>query len=217
MPGQNKIVVDYDFESLLCLGMVSHQSAKEVTRSEVEQWCRANEFPIVAKFSKSLSECIADDRKNAEGVVLTYPSSGLKIKIKIPQYVQLHRVLTGLNVRSVWELLCENKYETISGWFADPLIPDSFKKWLEEVTTGLGFQFSEIFNTALKIFGARPILDPFMPYKESRKALAAYFTKEENRKYSGLLFGLLDGKDIKPSVWKMVEPSGTTTFKVDGE
>ena len=44
IPGQNKIVVDYDFESLLCLGMIDHQTGKELSRSEIEQWCATNDF-----------------------------------------------------------------------------------------------------------------------------------------------------------------------------
>ena len=217
MPGQNKIVVDYDFESLLCLGMIDHQTGKELSRSEIEQWCATNDFLIVSKFSKTLSECIEDDRKNAEGVVLTYPSTGLKIKIKIPDYVRLHKILTGLSLKSVWELLRDGQHRTIEDWIADPTMPETFKVWVSGVRDDLYRQYSEINTCALNIFESKPVLDLFMPYKESRKILAAYFTKEENRQYSSLLFSILDGKSIDQSIWRMIEPKGNAVFKKEGE
>ena len=55
------------------------------------------------------------------------------------------------------------------------------------------------------------------PYKEGRKKMAEYFMKDEHRQYSGLLFSLLDNKDIKDSIWKMVEPKNVKTFKIEGE
>ena len=47
--------------------------------------------------------------------------------------------------------------------------------------------------------------------------MAEYFMKDEHRQYSGLLFSLLDNKDIKDSIWKMVEPKNVKTFKIEGE
>jgi RNA ligase len=217
MSGKNKIVVDYDIESLFCLGMVNHQTQKEINRLEVEKWCQTNEFPIVDKFSKTLSECIIDDRKNAEGVVLTYPSTGLKIKIKIPDYVRLHKILTGLNIRSVWELMRDGKEETINEWLTDPRMPETFKTWVKGVWLSLTEQYETIYNEVNLIYVNRPTLDQFMPYKESRKKMAEYFTQEKYRQYSGLLFGLLDNKNIETMIWKMIEPSGNVVYRADGE
>ena len=39
-----------------------------------------------------------------------------------------------------------------------------------------------------------------------RKAYATEFMKPENKEFSGILFAMLDGKDVKPIIWKMVKP-----------
>ena len=174
-------------------------------------------LPLVQEYKKSLAVCLQEDEKNREGYVITYPSTGLKIKLKFEIYCTLHRILTNLNVHGVWELMRDGKGATIDEWFADPIIPETFKTWVKNIWLNLTEQFETIYNDTNTIYVNRPVLDIFMPYKESRKQMAMYFTKEENRRYSGLLFGLLDGKNIDASIWKMIEPSGSTVYRAEGE
>jgi len=214
---ENKIVVDYDFEGLVILGAVNIETGVEASRSNVKDYCRAMGLEVVKEYRKTLSESLAENDKNREGYVLTYPSTGLKVKVKFDEYVRLHKILTGLNVRSVWELLRDGQMETVNGWLSDARMPDTFKTWVKGVVLSLTEKYEAIYNAVNVIYVNRPQLDPFTPYKESRKKMAEYFTMEQNRKYSGLLFGLLDGKKIDTMIWKMVEPSGDSVFRVDGE
>jgi RNA ligase len=214
---ENKIVIDYDFEGLVLLSIVGIFTGKEQSRGEIENYSRATGFDLVKEYDKSLSEMLAENEKNREGYVLTYPSTGLKIKVKFDEYVRLHKILTGLNVRSVWELLRDNQSSVIDGWCKDDHMPQSFKNWVFNVAGELCAEYADINNSVQTIFANKPQLDPFMPYKDSRKMMAEYFTKEENRKYSGLLFSLLDGKNIEQSIWRMIEPSGTKIYRADGE
>jgi RNA ligase len=215
---ENKIVIDYDFEGLVVLGSVNIATGVEIPRSDVKDFCRAMGLELVKEYKKSFTDCLTEDEKNREGYVITYPSNGLKIKVKFETYCQLHRLLTGLNIHSVWELLRDNQSKTIDEWLVDPLMPATFKEWISSIVLELNKQFSDIHLAVLNIFESRPKLDLMTPYKESRKILAAYFMKEEFRKYSGILFGLLDEKCIDHSIWKMIEPSGNNlTFKAEGE
>ena len=213
----NKIVVNYDFEGLVVLGVVDIATGKERVRDDVKAYCKAMGLSLVKEYKKTLSETLAENDKNREGYVLTYPSTGLKVKVKFDEYVRLHKILTGLNVRSVWELLRDEHLDTIDEWINDASMPETFKVWVSTVKNDLFNKFITIEREVKIIFASRPQLDQFMPYKESRKKLAEYFMQESHRKYSGLLFGLLDGKNINSMIWKMVEPSGDAVFRVDGE
>jgi RNA ligase len=214
---ENKIVIDYDFEGLVVLGVINIDTGRELSRDDLKPYCRAMGLNLVQEYKKSLSDALKENEKNREGYVLTYPSTGIKVKVKFEEYVRLHKILTGLNVHSVWELLRDGKSATIDEWIADARMPETFKAWVFGVRRELCIKFIEINNIAVNAFQSKPILDQFMPYKESRKKMAAYFTQEKYRPYSGLLFGLLDHKDITPSIWKMVEPSGNAVYLVDGE
>jgi RNA ligase len=214
---ENKIVVDYDFEGLVVLGAVNMETGKESPRADLKPYCVTMGLPLVKEYKTSLEKTLREDENNREGYVLHYPSTGLKVKVKFETYKTLHSLLTQMNPRSIWELLRDGQGDTINGWLADPIMPETFKKWVSDTANGLNKQFSDIHMKVLDIFESKPNLDPFMPYKESRKAMAAYFTKEEFRQYSGLLFACLDSKSINHMIWKMIEPSGSTTFIVEGE
>lgn len=215
---ENKIVVDYDYEGLVVLGFVNIATGREKSRSDVKNYCDSYNLQIVKEYDKSSpSDVLTEDEKNREGYVLTFPSTGLKVKVKFEEYCQLHKILTGLNVHGVWELLRDGKIQTIDEWMQDGRMPESFKKWVNGVKTSLEIQFDSIKLEVECIYANRPQLDKFMPYKESRKQMAVYFTHESVRKYSGLLFGLLDGKNIDESIWKLIEPSGKVVFMAEGE
>jgi RNA ligase len=213
---ENKIVIDYDFEGLVILGLINKTSGREFSRSEAKLYCRLQGLELVKEHQKTLSNAISEDEKNREGYVITY-SNGLKCKLKFGEYCRLHKILTGLNVHSVWELMRDGHGETIDGWLNDPRMPETFKTWVKNVWLNLTAQFEAIYNDTNTIYVNRPTLDQFMPYKESRKKMAEYFTQEKNRKYSCLLFGLLDGKKIDVMIWKMIEPSGNAVYRADGE
>ena len=216
---ENQIVVQYDFEGLVILGVVNKLTGVESSRDAVEIWLEgffSDELPLVEKFDKTLAECSAENINNREGYVATF-SNGLKVKIKFEEYCRLHKVLTGLNVRSIWELLREGQLETVTAWLSDEKMPADFKTWLNGVLSTLIARVEKIETETFAIFQARPELSIMTPYKEGRKKMAEYFMKDEHRQYSGLLFSLLDNKDIKDSIWKMVEPKNVKTFKIEGE
>ena len=125
---QNRIVVDYDFEGMVLLGIVDNYMGRELSRELVESMGYFNRVLVVKAFNKSLSECAAENNLNEEGYVLTY-SNGVKVKCKFESYVRLHRILTGLNPKSVWEMLSLRQDEAIEVLLSDKLMPETFKTW----------------------------------------------------------------------------------------
>ena len=166
-----------------------------------------NTLQVVDKFDKSLAECAAEDTKNEEGYVLTY-SNGVKVKCKFESYVRLHRILTGLNPKTVWEMLSLKQTEAIATLLADELMPETFKTWLSGWVTQLQFRYAEIETEAKAIFAGKP--------GGSRKDDAIYFTRTAKH-LAGVLFKMLDGKNYSEVIFDMIRPKATDTFKADGE
>lgn len=205
---ENRIVVTYEFEGLVLLGMIDNETGQELPRSDVEMWGAINNLRVVEKFDKSLADCVMENVPNEEGYVLTYPSTGLKIKIKMVEYVRLHRILTGLNPKAIWELLAKKQDSAVYSWLEDAKMPESFKAWLSGWVTRLRSQFIEIENEAKAVFAGKP--------GGSRKDEALYFTKTAKH-LTGILFKMLDGKDYADTIFDMIKPKATDTFKVEGE
>ena len=206
---ENRIVISYDFEGLIVLGAVSNETGTELSRSNLKSYCTAMGLTLVKDHRKDLLTCKSEDISNEEGYVATY-ANGLKIKIKFENYCQLHRIVTGLNPRSIWELKRDGKYTQITDWLLDPKMPEEFKSWLEKWNKQLCIDYEDILLKAETIFSSTP-------KNLSRKETALFFLNEDNKKYAKLLFALLDGHSIAPLILKMIEPKATDTFRADGE
>lgn len=206
---ENRIVVQYDFEGLVTLGAIHNETGKELSRSDLKSYCIANELPLVKDHVKDLKTCVAENIRNQEGYVATY-STGFKVKIKFETYCQLHRILTGLNPHTIWEMHRDGKNEELLAWAADEIIPTEFKAWLNKWNLQLTNDYYKI------LFVAQRILDR-KPSGGTRKDIAAFFLQTDHKYYASILFGLLDGKDVSETIWKLIEPKSTDTFREDIE
>ncbi len=156
------------------------------------------------KFSKTLEEFLNtflktyENNTSIEGFVLRFPD-GYLLKAKLTEYKRLHRLLTGLNEKDIWEALKEGKFEAM---LED--IPDEMFGYVESVRADLQAKFDEI------------KLDAMQNMKDlgSRKDNALYY---QTCNYPSVMFYLLDGKPVDEMVWKMVRPKVTKTYKIVSE
>src|SRR6185369_2902458 len=75
---------------------------------------------------------------NSEGLVLKF-KDGYRIKFKTEEYKRLHRLITGVSERTVWEAMKDDKLaELIEG------TPDEFYDFVTEVKDDLTAKFCEI-------------------------------------------------------------------------
>lgn len=209
---ENRIVVDYGWEGCVLLGGVDLRTGRECARTDLERWAALSGLEVVPRFDKSLAECAREDNPNEEGYVLTYPSTGLKVKVKFSSYVRLHRILTGLNPKSVWELLAEKSGSAVHLLLGDEKIPEGFKAWLRGWADELGARHGRIEAEALAVFRGRPTDEA----PDLRKRQALYFQREA-RHLCSVLFAMLDGKDHDSVIWGMVKPRADEAFRKDGE
>lgn len=195
-PG-NRIVCDYGAtDDLVLLGAVDIETGEAVGPHWVSGWPgpQAEMFP-----AGTLAEALAlPPRPNAEGIVVRLVDSGVMVKIKQPDYVELHKIVTGLNARVVWEHLGNGGH---IAELCEPL-PDEFHAWVQQVAGDLTTRAAAILAAArtehARILAALPA-----DWDRKDYALVA---KESDRK--AWLFMLLDGKDPAPKIWRTLRPSG---------
>ncbi len=193
---QNRIVLDYKgMSDLVLLGAVETATGKALGPDDLPEWIglRTPVFP-----AKTIEEALAlPPRPDAEGVVLRCLRSNTLVKIKQADYVALHKLVTGLNERAVWERLGAG--ETVASICEQ--LPDEFHRWVHEVAAALFLQRVSILHVAE--VEHQKIIEG-LPEGWQRKDYAAIASRSPNR---SLLFMLLDGRDPSEFVWKTLRPA----------
>lgn len=186
-PG-NRIVVDYgDRRELVLLTVVD-------TASGID--CGLHDFvdigfPIVERHDgiRDVQTILAVNESNREGFVCLF-DCGTRVKFKLEEYKQLHRIVTGTNEKTVWEWLSAGKSvdEMLAG------VPDEFHRWVQAVSLSLSVQYSTVEATALSEMRTFP----------TRKESAEYF---KTCSYPPVMFLMLDNRDYSQAIWKAVKPT----------
>ena len=201
----NRIVVDYDYEGLVLLDIF------HTNYPQKNYWINDNALNLAANYFgfrrpkiydfKSLDEILSYNEQNIEGFVLLY-STGERVKIKTDDYKRLHRLITGVSEKTVWEALKNNTFEQLI-----ENVPDEFYSWVQNVKLDLEIKFKDIHNSAVKDYNA-------LDWCEARKEFALEAVKTP---YPSILFKWFDGLEADQIIWNMVKPEVTKVFKMVGE
>lgn len=150
----NRIVVDYQGrDELVLLAVLDTETGKPL--ENLPSW----PGPVVETLEyASLAEALeAEPRPNCEGLVVYFPDTDERVKIKQEDYMALHRILTGTNARNVWEVVavkeCAPMIKDPKHWGSylgiDPAraqeclalgdewlaeVPDEFHEWVRDTT-----------------------------------------------------------------------------------
>lgn len=191
----NQIVVDYgDFAGLVMLAVIRKSDGADMPLEDLG-------FPMVKLYDgiKDFAELAQFEEPNKEGFVIRF-DSGLRVKAKFAEYKRLHRLLTGLSARGVWEAM-----QTAEG--LQPIIdrvPDEFYQWVRYTERNLRDHFTRIELHCKSDF--RDLGD--------RKTTALYF---QTCAFPAVLFKMLDGKDYASLIWKAIYPEASKPFREDDE
>lgn len=193
----NRIVVTYDETELYQLDAVQAQEDfPQLTYASIEAMP-----PLVKEFKDltNIQEMTEDETKNFEGYIIQY-ADGYRVKVKLDEYVRLHRIVSGLNTRTIWEWL-KNKDDYKANLEG---IPDELYDWIKKTVDSFWEKHKEISTNSRAEFLVNEHL-----LNESRKDFALAI---KDSKYKGLLFMWADGKDndqVFTKVWDMLKPDGT--------
>ena len=199
---ENRIVVDYgDEEKLILLGGFHTETGDEISDAALFTMEPLG-FEIVTTYKTwgegydLLREEISKDK---EGYVIRF-KNGFRMKIKGDEYKRLHRILTNVSNRDIWEYLKDDK----------PLdeildkVPDEFYNWVKDTKENLQTQFDKI------------KIDIENEFKEliNKKEFAEKIKDNPNRSF---LFKRLDSysPQLNEMIWNSIYPTYSKPFKKD--
>jgi RNA ligase len=195
---ENRIVVDYhDLDDLVLLGAVETRSGRSVALEIAgANWPgpKVEELPY-----RSLEEALAAPvRDGREGLVLHFSDTDLRVKVKYEEYVRLHRLVTGVSERRIWEALSQG--HDIAPWLE--AVPDEFYHFVRATRERMLSDHQELKHEAER--RQRNLLAS-LEDGWTRKDYAEK-VNESDWALKKTLFSLLDGKSIDDAIWQHLRP-----------
>ncbi|MGI5479121.1 RNA ligase [Streptomyces lavendofoliae] len=241
---ENRVVVDYgDRRDLVLLAAFAADGTETPLAGAAPGW-RPVGSVVTAHPPLPLAELLAltgagalpggrvATGTDAEGFVLRF-ASGVRVKVKLSEYVRLHKVLTGVTERDVWRghgvqrfahLPAKQLVQALGCSAADldatggrPLdalleqVPDEFDTWVREVIARIEEDVAE---------RERAIEDAYRtlaPLAGDRAAFARAVRELPDPAVRPAMFLRLDGRPTELATYRSVRPRASDPFKNDEE
>jgi RNA ligase len=196
---ENRIVVDYgDYKGLVLIDVIDNATGFADT-DEFDNcvWPDKIYRELVAGFDSGQAVEIAS---NEEGFVYLWPTRNFRTKMKSAEYIRIHRLVSNLSEKSVWESL-------VAGKTLDEIkvgLPEEFHDFVDGVYNEI---MSKVYDILLRTGNKFADLCSILgenPDDIDRKAFALAVGRDPDKKY---LFLLLDGKPIYPVALAAAKPS----------
>jgi RNA ligase len=194
----NRIVVDYSgMDDLILLGAVENATGRPVPPASCATVCGWPGPVAETLHVGTYGEVLAlSPRPNAEGLVVHDLTSGAMVKIKQADYIALHKIVTGLTARVVWQHLIDGK--PLEDLVAP--LPDEFHPWCRNVAAQVE---ATVERGVVDIEKAYADVVAGLPVGFTRKDFAAVAVPHPMK---WALFLILDGRDPRPELWKRAKP-----------
>jgi RNA ligase len=188
----NRIVVGYEgYEGLVYIG--SRNVGTGEFSFDPHSWVgRSTKTLYEGKFSGLFN---LPDRANAEGFVVV-TDDDRRVKVKYEEYVRMHRIVSHLSERYVWEYLGGPSPARAEELTRD--IPEEHEKWVRQVANDL---FGQYMDRSMVVNEVTQRIHKMTTRKE--KALAI---KDEPKWVQGAIFAGLDNKSYVDILWKSIKP-----------
>lgn len=185
----NRIVCDYGKREELVLLGIREFGGKEWHQQRVDRIAAEHDIARPRRFNIDLRTDIpfAD---NEEGYVALF-GNGMRVKVKSPDYLRVHRLLNYLSPKGVIELIQGREYRVTLAQ-----LPPSIQRSFDDIRAAVQGKYDQI-NIALEN------LYSCIPQGVSRKDQALWIQGNAPKESWGLLFSKLDGKDISTGLWKL--------------
>jgi RNA ligase len=194
---ENRIVVDYgEHKGLTLLDVIDNETGFSDT-DEFDN-CDWPDKVVRHPIPGFDSGQVVDIPKGGEGFVFLWPTRNFRTKMKSAEYVEIHRLVSNLSEKSVWEAL-------VAGKTLDQIkvgLPEEFHQFIDDA-------HDEITHNAITLVGQTKAIF-FKHHKEgmSRKDFALSIKDSAYKKY---LFLMLDNKPVYPVALRDSKPTKITT------
>jgi len=243
---ENRIVVNYDGRrDMVLLGGFDADGVELPLDELAADWAPVGgvvrswpALPLSELLAASESNTLPDGEEvsgtAAEGWVIRF-RSGVRAKVKLAEYVRLHKVLTGVTVRDLWRYAGMQRFrdrpaKTVAQAVGCPVeevaslgdgpgplelllgqVPDEFDAWVRTVVADLEEQAEA---RELQIDAAFASLAHLT---DDRRAFALAAQQVEDRMVRAALFMRLDGRSTDLHVWRSLRPEAADPFAQDEE
>jgi RNA ligase len=202
----NRIVVDYGADERLVLLDVLDTATGKADLAEFDEIVYLDKVQKVAM--PGFQDTMASDIPSGEeGFVFYWPERDFRVKMKAAEYVELHRMIFGMNARMVWQRLGDG--ETVEDIAMQ--LPDEFHQWVKDISMGLIRQRNRIFADVVREYGeaihAYKADDP-QDLRAEKKAFAERVKSSPLKSYLFLMFDHPGGERVKEEIWKNIRPAG---------
>lgn len=218
MRKRNRIVVNYDnIEDDLILLAVRNYFGDMTLRHPV----LIDNFNIVSEVDMNLSQLVFEKNRpdfiNEEGFVVVF-KNGFRVKIKYEEYFRLHKKISNVNEKFVWEFLSLGKNINELG----ENIPDETFQFIKDMKQKLEYNFTLVELESVNIFEEMMKLIDYdaVHIDVGRKFFAQSIDKPEFKKFRGILFRMFEGRPYDDIIWKLIKPKyekgegGFQSFKI---
>jgi RNA ligase len=203
-----RIVVDYaGREDLVLLAAFEIETGHEIDLDDPRLVDLG--FPMARRYpaanleeARALVETPLFD--NAEGVVVRF-EGGLRLKLKREEYQRLHRIITGVTPRRIWEMLKDGT-PPVDRLFSGT--PAPFQTWARAEIASIEERRAEIEGASQEAY--REITDAVPA--DDRKAFAMQAARH---RYRAILFKMFDRQPYDEIIWKLVRPGPADAFRVE--
>jgi RNA ligase len=198
----NRIVVDYGGDEKLVLLGSYHKGTNEFVHPDYYKQLMPSLITPKTFDVSSIDDLKNSGETNFEGYVVRF-GNDFRVKVKLDEYVRLHRILTNVSNVSIWEALKngDDLEEILQN------VPDEFYDWVNEIISGLQEKYDEILGV---VSGVHNHIVYNM--KDSTRKEIAMHLLENHKNLSSILFSVLDGKDHSKMIWDMVRPQYQKPF-----
>lgn len=181
---ENRIVVNYGTVRKLV-----YLSSFEVNGTEhlLIEDMRDRGFDVIEEFDfsdKSLDELKTMNIPNTEGFVIRYDSSE-RVKIKFEDYLKLHKTITNISNKKIYELCC--LHTDIESIIAD--IPDEFHSWVKNIYDELNKKYVEIETICLEFLA-----------ENRAKDKKDFFKAVSDHQYKGIICTLYKSEPVESEI-----------------
>lgn len=196
---ENRIVVDYgNREDLILLAIINTADGQEVNYNEMKEWAQEHKLSVVDSIQNpSIEELKQLQVPNKEGFVIKF-TNGLRLKIKMSDYVRLHAIITESSTLSIWKALKAG--QDLNSILTN--VPDEFYQWASTTITTL---------EKSRMLWLRSVAIAYESIKNinDRKEFAKKALESVN---SSALFLMRDGKSLEEMSWDAVRPQYERPF-----
>lgn len=202
----NRIVLDYDgMDDLVLLGAVENDTGYYIGPHQASYlWTKRDPHretiwpgPVVEIMPyDTITDALSYmERDNAEGYVIR--SHNFLVKLKQPDYLELHRLVTNASPKTIWDQLRQgkSKSEIVSAF------PDEFHDYVSSMIDPLLEAFEARYVEIRK--GYSQALFDVPEAALNRKKFAQHIAKHKDKRY---FFLLLDDKAIRDVLWTELKP-----------